>query len=172
MVDEPEIFDHWAIVELLGHRRLAARVREVQLAGAGFLRLDIPDGQTQYVGPSSVYALHPVSEDIARRFMADNRPAPVQRWELVAAEEVDERDDGGREPVPEDQIHPDWYDRPAGPTSSADGCVCATEAPAGHDCRCPCHDDGDLEDAAAADETGTDDELLIDRLGLDRGQVC
>jgi hypothetical protein len=35
-------FGEWCVVELLGHRRLAGYVQEVQLAGTGFLRLDIP----------------------------------------------------------------------------------------------------------------------------------
>lgn len=82
-------FDEWCIVELLGHRRLAGRVREVQLAGAGFLRLDIPaagadPARTQFVSPASVYALHPTDEATARRAAAAWRPAPVQRWELPA----------------------------------------------------------------------------------------
>ena len=33
-------FEGWAILELMGHRRLAGYVREVELAGAGVLRLD------------------------------------------------------------------------------------------------------------------------------------
>ncbi len=87
--DQP-VFDEWAVVELLGHRRAAGRVREVQIAGAGFLRLDIPptDGhpeQTQYIAPGSVYALHPVSEDTARTVAGLWRPQPVHRWELPAA---------------------------------------------------------------------------------------
>lgn len=93
MADEPEAFDEWCVAELMGHRRLAGRIREVQLAGAGFLRLDIPDGATQYIAPGSVYALHPVSEDVARRFMAGRRTEPVQRWELAAPE----ADDGALE---------------------------------------------------------------------------
>jgi hypothetical protein len=93
MTDEPETFDQWAICELMGHRRIAARVREVQLAGAGFLRLDIPEGQTQYVNPSSVYALHPVSEEVCRAVATHCRPDPVQRWELPAPA-VDVDDDG------------------------------------------------------------------------------
>ncbi len=90
-------FDEWCILELLGHRRLAGRVREVQLAGAGFLRLDVPSTkghgeQTQYVSPGSVYALHPTTEDIATAAAARFRPAPVQRWELPAREDI-RRDD-------------------------------------------------------------------------------
>lgn len=92
--DQPNTFDQWAIVELLGHRRIAGRVRETQIAGSGFLRLDIPatDGhgeQTQFVSPTSVYALHPVAEDVARAAAAHCRPEPVSRWELTAAPTAD-----------------------------------------------------------------------------------
>jgi hypothetical protein len=80
-------FDEWVILELMGHRRLAGRVREVQVAGAGFLRLDMPateghSPQTQYVAPGSVYAMHPTTEEIATAAAANFRPAPVSRWEL------------------------------------------------------------------------------------------
>jgi len=86
--ETPETFDHWAVVELLGHRRVAGRVREVQLAGAGFLRLDIPattghGDQTQYIAPGSVYALHPTTQEIATAVAARCRPEPVHRCELL-----------------------------------------------------------------------------------------
>lgn len=85
-----EAFDQHCIVEMLGHRRVAGRVREVQLAGAGFLRLDVPatDGraaQTQYIAPGSVYALHPVDEATAAAVAAHCRPEPAHRWELPTA---------------------------------------------------------------------------------------
>jgi len=87
--DTPPAFDEFVILELLGHRRLAGRVREVQVAGAGFLRLDIPatgghGEQTQYISPSSVYAMHPTTEKIATAAAANFRPQPVSRWELEA----------------------------------------------------------------------------------------
>lgn len=83
-------FAEWAILELLGHRRLAGHVSEASIAGSSFLRIDIPaaDGEppvTQYYAPASVYALTPTTEDIARRAAALSRPAPVSRWELAAA---------------------------------------------------------------------------------------
>jgi hypothetical protein len=89
-MSEAEVFDQHCIVELLGHRKLAGRVREVQLAGAGFLRLDIPatkghGEQTQYIAPGSVYAIHPTTEAIATAAAANFRPAPVSRWELEPA---------------------------------------------------------------------------------------
>jgi hypothetical protein len=83
-------FGEWCVLELMGHRRLAGYVREVQLAGAGFLRLDIPAAsadpeRTQFIAPGSVYALHPVGEETARHAAAAWRPTPVQRWELLPA---------------------------------------------------------------------------------------
>jgi hypothetical protein len=87
MVSE-ETFDQWAIVEMLGHRRVAGRVREVVLAGAGMLRVDVPTTpghveRTMYVSPGSVYALHPTSEAVA--VAARSTPDPVSRWELPSA---------------------------------------------------------------------------------------
>jgi len=106
--DTTPALDEWMILELLGHRRLAGRVREVQVAGAGFLRLDIPaagddPGRTQLIAPSAVYALHPVDEATATAAAHTWRPQPVQRWELrqpaLAAhpvdDEVDEDDEDG-----------------------------------------------------------------------------
>lgn len=81
-------FEGWCILELMGHRRLAGYVREVTLAGAGFLRLDVPAAEnataaTQLYPPSSVYCLTPVTEEIARSVARTNRPEPVHRWELA-----------------------------------------------------------------------------------------
>ena len=45
---ESEKFASWAILELMGHRRLGGYVSETTLAGGAFLRIDVPgdeDGQ-------------------------------------------------------------------------------------------------------------------------------
>jgi hypothetical protein len=84
-------YEGWAILELLGHRRLAGYVTVVELAGQPMFRLDVPGqvyageetGQaTQFVGPGSLYALTPTTEEMARAVAARNRPAPVHAWEL------------------------------------------------------------------------------------------
>lgn len=88
-------FAEWAIVELMGHRRLAGYLSEVELAGKGFLRLDVPTGEgsvTQLYNPASVYAITPTSEETARRVAAVSQPAPVQQWELPGA--IEGVDDG------------------------------------------------------------------------------
>jgi hypothetical protein len=87
----------WCVVELLGHRRLGARVATEEIAGFNYLRLDIPDpkqggayalsidgagiGATQFVNPSSVYALTPTTMDIAIAAAA-SATMPFTRWEL------------------------------------------------------------------------------------------
>lgn len=85
-------FAEWVVLELMGHRRLAGYLTEQEIAGKGFLRLDIPagpDGEsaaTQLYNPSSVYAITPTTEVIARAVAAGARPTPVQRWELALAD--------------------------------------------------------------------------------------
>ncbi len=86
-----ETFEGWAILELMGHRRLAGKLSEQEIAGAGFIRIDIPgpvqDGDeqwvTQFYAPSAVYAITPTVEDVARE-LAKQSEAPVSRWELRA----------------------------------------------------------------------------------------
>ncbi len=91
---EPSIndakFADWAILELMGHRRLGGFVREVELAGAGMLRIDIPreDGgmTTQFVSPNSLYAMTPTTEAIARAVAKRSQPEPAYPWELPQLE--------------------------------------------------------------------------------------
>lgn len=92
-------FAQWVILELMGHRRLAGFLTEQEIAGKGFLRLDVPGEPTntvpiatQFYNPTAVYAITPTTEDIARAVAATSQPAPVQRWELPAAP----RDDDAR----------------------------------------------------------------------------
>jgi hypothetical protein len=89
---EDQIFAEWVILELMGHRRLAGFLTEQEIAGKGFLRLEIPGqpGATQLYNPTSVYCITPTSEAIARAVAATSQPAPVQRWELPTAATRDE----------------------------------------------------------------------------------
>ena len=100
MTAETPPFEGWAILELMGHRRLGGYVKEATIAGAGFLRIDVPSDEanwgpdeagveaTQFYPPSSVYCLTPVTEAMARAVAARNQPEPVQRWELPAPREA------------------------------------------------------------------------------------
>lgn len=91
-MQEATPFEGWAILELMGHRRLGGFVREITLAGAGMLRIDIPgkDGEpeiyaTQIYPPSAIYCLTPTTEPVARAAAAAGRPEPVHQWEMRPA---------------------------------------------------------------------------------------
>jgi hypothetical protein len=88
MTEENGAFEGWVILEILGHRRLGGYLREQQIAGVGFLRIDCPSEPpvTQLYAPSSVYAITPTTEEIATAFAKRNRPAPVSQWELRTTE--------------------------------------------------------------------------------------
>ena len=83
-MDEPKAeaeFAGWAILEILGHRKLAGYVRPATFAGAGVIRIDVPgaDGNvaTQLYAPSALYCLTPVTEELARRVARAHEPEPV-----------------------------------------------------------------------------------------------
>ena len=89
-----EKFGEWAILELMGHRRLGGYVTEQEIAGTAFLRIDVPGDDdsaaaTQFYAPAAVYAITPTTEEIARAVAAHNRPEPVHRWELPAPTKVE-----------------------------------------------------------------------------------
>lgn len=102
-------FEGWAIVELMGHRKLAGRVSEQPIAGASLLRIDVPgEGDavvaTQFYSPAAIYCITPTTEAIARQVANSYQPAPVSPWELtqrpalparVARDDAfDDQDDG------------------------------------------------------------------------------
>jgi hypothetical protein len=83
---EQESYDGWYLVEQMGHKRLAGYVREITLAGAGLLRVDVPSEppMTQLIHPSTLYCLTPIDEALARRLAERYRPEPVSRYEMAA----------------------------------------------------------------------------------------
>lgn len=92
-------YEGWAILELMGHRRLGGYVREVEMFGAKSCRIDIPsatkEGQvhaTQFYGGSAIYCLTPCTEEAARTVARMNQPEPVQRWELPALSREEPQD--------------------------------------------------------------------------------
>jgi hypothetical protein len=86
MATASEKFESWAIVELLGHVRIAGRVTEEERFGVKLGRIDVPRGEgfyTQYFGGGSVYRLSPTTEEIARAVAASSMSEPVHRYELA-----------------------------------------------------------------------------------------
>lgn len=91
-------FEEWAILELMGHRRLAGKITDAVIGGGTFLRIDIPMADdkwtTHYYSPQSVYCISPVSEEIARLVAKNNQPAPVHRWEFPQLQQPIHSPDG------------------------------------------------------------------------------
>lgn len=80
-------FEEWAILELMGHRRMAGKITEATVFGGSLLRIDIPSGEdgkytTQFYSPQSIYCITPTTEAIARKVAKDSQPEPVSRWEF------------------------------------------------------------------------------------------
>lgn len=107
MSESIEQFQQWAIVELMGHVRIAGLVTEEERFGAKLGRIEIPNGDgfvTQYFNGASIYRFTPTTEAIARMVANLNQPQPVHRWELPALEEEPKRryiddDDEALEPA-------------------------------------------------------------------------
>ncbi len=75
-------FAEWAVVEVMGHQTYAGFASEQVVAGAALLRVDVPevDGRPAFaklIGMGSVYAITPVSEEVARRAAASLRKDPL-----------------------------------------------------------------------------------------------
>lgn len=132
---DEEQYEGWTILELMGHRRIIGYVRQQEIAGRAFLRVDIPSEPpvTQFYSSDAVYCMTPTTEQLARRACALNRVAPVSQWELPAppaakpvdAEIVDDEhdrndswgnggDDDWNEPLPPEPASPGLEDVPAG----------------------------------------------------------
>lgn len=83
-----EKFEHWGIVELMGHQRASGRLTEEQIAGSNLLRVDIPTDahnfRTVYYGASAIYALHVTGEEEARKMAARSGARPPFAYEIEA----------------------------------------------------------------------------------------
>lgn len=92
-------FDEWCLVELMGHNRIVGKCTEAIVAGCPLLRVDVPavdhnPAFTRFYGTPAIYAISPISEEIARQLIANNRNEPVSRFELpMLAEKVTEDED-------------------------------------------------------------------------------
>lgn len=95
----------WAVIEQLGHRVIAGFVSEVEIAGAGFLRVDLWSEEgapraTQFIAPASVYAITPTTEEAVRERM---KPRPLHRYALAEAKDLLEDGDGEEDEQPFDE---------------------------------------------------------------------
>lgn len=86
---QDEKFDIWALLELMGRQRIAGKVTEQVIAGTGFLRCDVPETKsnpafTRFISPSSLYAINPITEDVAKMYAENLNVKPIDSWDLSA----------------------------------------------------------------------------------------
>lgn len=117
---QPQPFDQWGIVEVMGHRKYAGHITEQQIAGAALVRVDVPEvvlanhageqtipAYSKLVGVGSIYCVTPTTEEIARqaarelaRYDADPLPVYIPEQRQLAAASVaasDESDEQGED---------------------------------------------------------------------------
>ena len=106
MTEAAQHFEEWAILELMGHRRLAGQVVEITIGGKGFIRIDVPGNendkmQSQIYSPDAVYCITPTTEEIARHVAEQCHEKPISRWDVkdllpahedAEHEEIDDED--------------------------------------------------------------------------------
>ena len=95
-------FEHYALVELFGHQRIAGKVTEAEIGGGKFIRVDVPaigDAQplTRFYSPGAIYGITPVTEETALALAAQFRVEPITPWEAKNALEVYEAKQKQRE---------------------------------------------------------------------------
>jgi hypothetical protein len=102
VAESPESFESWAILELMGHVRMAGRVTEEERFGSKMGRIDVPQGDSfvsVYFTAGSIYRMTACSEEVARAVAAQNRVKPVHQYELPKPEpEPEEEDDEEEDP--------------------------------------------------------------------------
>lgn len=87
MTSELQKFEAWAIVELMGHQKIAGYVTEIQMGGSSLLRVDVPEiktvpGFTRIFNPSALYAINPCTEEMAVSAAESIKSKPIMEFDM------------------------------------------------------------------------------------------
>jgi len=87
MDNEIKPIQAWAVVELMGHVKIAGQVSEETHFGTVLGRLDIPEigdklALTIFFGGSSIFRITPCTEEVARLVLQQNAQAPIVAYQL------------------------------------------------------------------------------------------
>lgn len=80
-------FELTAVVELFGHQRMAGKVTEQNIGVATFVRIDVPETNSQpsfsrLVNPSAIYAINPVTDDVMKLMAEQITSKPIESWDI------------------------------------------------------------------------------------------
>lgn len=100
-MQENKAFDHWAIVEIFGHKTYAGRVTEQTIGGSSFVRIDVPqtsktDAFTKMFGQNAIYGITIVDEATAKLKAESVQQTPMTEWEInnLVREQVNKQLEG------------------------------------------------------------------------------
>ncbi len=81
-----KIFEHWGIVELFGHNKIAGLISEQAIGGCSFVRVDVSkigenQGYTKIYGQGAIYAMTFTDEETAMAVSKRYSPRPIEVFE-------------------------------------------------------------------------------------------
>lgn len=87
MAETTQTLDIWGIVELFGHSKIAGKLTEQNIAGTNMLRVDVPETEkqpafTKFYGSAAIYAINPVTEEVAKAKAHQLSVAPIDAWDI------------------------------------------------------------------------------------------
>jgi hypothetical protein len=85
--EKMEKLELFAVVELFGHNKMAGRVSEQSIGVATFIRIDVPETDSQpkftrLLNPSAIYAINPVTEEVANYMAHQIAVKPIESWDI------------------------------------------------------------------------------------------
>jgi len=85
--------EFWAIVELMGHQKIAGYLTTINTGASVFFMVDVPEiglaqAFTRIFNPAAVYAINPVDEQTARIVANSLKAKPVAEWSIDRAIQV------------------------------------------------------------------------------------
>lgn len=83
----------WAYIEIMGHNKIAGFAREIEVAGKGFIQIEVPSvikirresqieipGFEKIISPDSIFAITRCTEEVARKIATTLSEIPVPEW--------------------------------------------------------------------------------------------
>ena len=82
-----EKFEIWALVELMGHNKIAGRVTEHKFGNQSMLRVDVPavgnlPAFSKIIAVNAVYAINPLAEQDATEYAGKLKATPLDVWDM------------------------------------------------------------------------------------------